>query len=116
MITVNAAQIELMQKIGRRIDRKLSLQLHHLSDGAIEVKLSQGSRKGATRVSGEALEAAREDVAQFEALRLQIKRVYDRMWAPVPPPKTPQVEINRDIAFGFRPGGQRGGGRPGGRR
>jgi hypothetical protein len=32
---------------------------------------------------------------------------------PPPPKKTPRVEINRDIAFGFRPGGQRGG-RPGG--
>jgi hypothetical protein len=114
MLTVSATQIELMQKIARRIDRKLSLQLHHLADGSIEVKLSQGPRKAETRVSGAALEAAREDVAQFEALRLQIKRVYDRMWAPVPPPKTPRVEINRDIAFGFRPGGQRG--RPGGPR
>ena len=109
MLTVNASQIELMQKIARRIDRKLSFQLHHLADGSIEVKLTQGTRKGETRVSGAALEAARDDVAQFEALRLQIKRVYDRMWAPTPPPKTPRVEINRDIAFGFRPGGQRGG-------
>ena len=113
MLTVNAAQIELMQRIARKIDRKLSLQLHHLPDGSIEVKLSQGVKKGETRVSGTALEAAREDVAQFEALRLQVKRVYDRMWAPVPPPKTPKVEIQRDIAFGFRPGGQR---RPGGPR
>ena len=112
MLTVNAAQIELMQKIARRIDRKLSLQLHHLADGSIEVKLSQGARKAETRVSGAALEAARDDVAQFEALRLQVKRVYDRMWAPPPPRKTPRVEINRDIAFGFRPSGQR---RPGGR-
>jgi hypothetical protein len=107
LLTVNAVQIELMQKIARKIDRKLSLQLHHLPDGSIEVKLSQGARKGETRVSGAALEAAREEVAQFEALRLQVKRVYDRMWAPVPPPKTPKVEIQRDIAFGFRPGGQR---------
>ena len=52
MLTVNAAQIELMQKIARRIDRKLSFQLHHLADGSIEVKLMQGSRKGETRVSG----------------------------------------------------------------
>ena len=111
LLTVNAAQIELMQKIAKKIDRKLSLQLHHLPDGSIEVKLSQGVKKGETRVSGTALEAAREDVAQFEALRLQVKRVYDRMWAPVPPPKTPRVEIQRDIAFGFRPGGQRPGGR-----
>src|SRR5882757_8524257 len=107
LLTVNAVQIELMQRIAKKIDRKLSLQLHHLPDGSIEVKLSQGVKKGETRVSGAALEAAREDVAQFEALRLQVKRVYDRMWAPVPPPKTPKVEIQRDIAFGFRPGGQR---------
>ena len=113
MLTVNAAQIELMQKIARRIDRKLSFQLHHLPDGSIEVKLSQGPRKAETRVSGAAFEAARDDVAQFEALRLQVKRVYDRMWVPPPPPKTPKVEIQRDIAFGFRPGGQR---RPGGPR
>ena len=113
MLTVNAAQIELMQRIAKRIDRKLSLQLHHLPDGTIDVKLSVGPRKGETRVTGTAVEAAREDVAQFEALRLQVKRVYDRMWVPAPPPKTPKVEIQRDIAFGFRPGGQR---RPGGPR
>jgi cell division protein ZapA (FtsZ GTPase activity inhibitor) len=40
MLTVNASQIELMQKIARRIDRKLSFQLHHLADGSIEVKLA----------------------------------------------------------------------------
>ena len=108
MLTVSAAQIELIQKIARKIDRKLSLQLHHLADGSIEVKLSHGNRKTQTRVSGAAVEAARDDVAQFEALRLQIKRVCDRMWALVPPPKTPRVEVQRDIAFGFRPGGQRG--------
>ncbi len=108
MLTVNANQIELMQKIARKIDRKLTFQLHHLADGSIEVKLSHGSRKAETRLSGAALEAARDDVVQFEALRLQVKRVYDRMWAPVPPPKTPRVEVQRDIAFGFRPGGQRG--------
>jgi hypothetical protein len=113
MLTVNAAQIELMQKIARRIDRKLAFQLHHLPDGSIEVKLTQGVRKAETRIPGAAFEAARDDVAQFEALRLQVKRVYDRMWAPVPPPKTPKVEIQRDIAFGFRPSGQR---RPGGGR
>src|ERR1041384_8602876 len=113
MLTVNAAQIELMQRIAKRIDRKLSLQLHHLPDGTIDVKLAVGPRKAETRVTGTALEAARDDVAQFEALRLQVKRVYDRMWAPTPPPKTPKVEIQRDIAFGFRPGGQR---RPGGPR
>jgi hypothetical protein len=111
MLTVNAAQIELIQKIARKIDRKLSFQLHHLSDGSIEMKLTQGQRKGETRFNGAALEAAHEDVAQFEALRLQIKRVYDRMCAPVPPPKTPRVEVQRDIAFGFRPGAQRGRGR-----
>ncbi|MBI2962545.1 MAG: hypothetical protein HYY35_02225 [Deltaproteobacteria bacterium] len=114
MLTVNANQIELMQKIARKIDRRLMFQLHHLADGSIEVKLSHGNRKTETRVSSAALEAARDDVAQFEALRLQVKRVYDRMWAPAPPPKTPRVEIQRDIAFGFRPGGQRG--RPGGPR
>ena len=89
----------------------LSVLVAALADGSIEVKLSQGQRKGETRVSGAALEAAHEDVAQFEALRLQVKRVYDRMWAPVPPPKTPRVEINRDIAFGFRPGPRKPGGR-----
>src|SRR5262245_41756478 len=99
MLTVNAAQIDLVQKIARKIDRKLSFQLHHLADGAIEVKLAQGARKGETRLSAAAIEAARDDVGQFEALRLQVKRVYDRMWAPVPPPKTPRVEIQRDIAF-----------------
>jgi hypothetical protein len=109
MLTVNAAQIELMQRIARKIDRKLAFQLHHLQDGSIEVKLTHGQKKGETRISGAALEAARDDVMQFEALRLQIKRVYDRMWAPTPPPKTPRVEIQRDIAFGFRPGGQRSG-------
>jgi hypothetical protein len=108
MLTVSAAQIELMQKIARKIDRRLSFQLHHLADGSIEVKLSHRNLKTETRVSGAALDAARDDVAQFEALRLQIKRVCDRMWAPVPPPKTPRVEVQRDIAFGFRPGGQRG--------
>jgi hypothetical protein len=109
MLTVNAAQIELISRIARKIDRKLSFQAHHLTDGSIEVKLSQGSRKSETRLSDTALDAARDDVVQFEALRVQIKRVYDRMFAPVPPPKTPKVEIQRDIAFGFRPGGQRGG-------
>ncbi|MGH7819667.1 MAG: hypothetical protein ACREQ9_07835 [Candidatus Binatia bacterium] len=110
MLTVNAAQIELIGRIAKKIDRKLSFQVHHLADGSVEVKLSQGARKGETRVSDAALEAAREDVLQFQALRVQMKRAYDRMWAPVPPPKTPKVEIQRDIAFGFRPGGQRGGG------
>lgn len=109
MITVNANQIELMQRIARKIDRKLSFQLHQRTDGSVEVKLSQGNRKTETRVSGAALEAARGDVLQYEAVRLQVKRVYDRMWALVPPPKVPRVEIQRDIAFGFRPGGQRGG-------
>ena len=116
MLTVNAAQIEMIGRIARKIDRKLSFQIHHLADGFVEVKLSQGSRKGETRLSDTALEAARDDVLQFEALRVQIKRIYDRMWAPVPPPKTPKVEIQRDIAFGFRPGGQRTGGPGRGRR
>lgn len=109
MLTVNAAQIELITRITRKIDRKLSFQAHHLADGTIDVKLTQGNRKGETRLSDTALEAAREDVLQFEALRIQLKRIYDRMWAPIPPPKTPKVEIQRDIAFGFRSGGQRGG-------
>jgi hypothetical protein len=109
MITINANQIELMQRIARKIDRKLSFQLHQMTDGSVEVKLSQGNRKTETRVSGAALEAARDDVLQYQAVRLQVKRVYDRMWAPIPPPKVPRVEIQRDIAFGFRPGGQRGG-------
>ena len=110
MLTVNANQIELMQRIARKIDRKLSFQLHQLTDGTVEVKLSQGNRKTETRVSGEALEAARDDVLSYQAVRLQVKRVYDRMWAPIPPPKVPRVEIQRDIAFGFRPSGNRGGG------
>jgi hypothetical protein len=108
MITVNAAQIELIGRIAKKIDRKLSIQAHHLPDGTIEVKLTQGTRKGETRVSDAALEAARDDVLQFEALRVQIKRAYDRMWAPVPPPKTPKVEIQRDIAFGARSGPRSG--------
>jgi hypothetical protein len=111
MLTVSATQIELMQKIARRIDRKLSLQLHHLADGSIEVKLSQGPRKAETRVGGAALEAARDDVAQFEALLLQIKRVYDRMWAPVPPKRL--VWRSTAISRLASTGGQRG--KPGGR-
>jgi hypothetical protein len=107
MLTVNANQIEFIRRIIKRVDRKLTFQAHLLPDGTIELKLAQGHHKGETRIAASALEAAGSDVMQFEALRLQIKRVCDRMWAPAPPPKTPKVEIQKDIAFGPRSGGQR---------
>lgn len=108
MLTVSASQIEVIRRVVRKIDRKLTFQAHHLPDGTIEVRLSQGSHKAETRVVASAIEAAANDATQFEALRRQIKRVYDRMWVPAPPPKMPKVEVQRDLAFGFRPGGQRG--------
>jgi hypothetical protein len=108
MLTVTAKQIDLIRRIVRKVDRKLSFQAHHLPDGSIEVKLSQGPHKAETRLDPATLEVSAEDAVQFEMLRRQVKRVFDRTWAPVPPPKMPKVEIQRDIAFGFRPGGQRG--------
>lgn len=108
MLTVNASQIDLIRRIVRKVDRKLSFQAHQLPDGTIEVKLSQGHHKAETRLDPLALGTAAEDASQFEILRRQIKRVNDRMWVPIPPPKVPKVEIQRDLAFSFRPGGQRG--------
>ena len=101
MLTVNASQIELMQKIAG--DRPPSFQLHHLADGSIEVKLTQGrTRETPRQRRGARGRAGRRRAVR--SLRLQIKRVYDRMRAP---PRR-LVEINRDIAFGFCRG-QRGG-------
>ncbi len=116
MLTVTQHQIELIQRLVKKIDRRLAFQAHHMTDGTIEVKLSQGTHKGETRIAAPALEASAEDALQFETLRRQIKRVYDRMWVPPPPPKMPKVEIQRDLAYSFRPGGQRAGGGPRGRR
>jgi hypothetical protein len=116
MLTVTQHQIDLIQRLVKKIDRRLAFQAHHMPDGTIEVKLSQGVHKSETRLAAPALEASAEDTMQFEALRRQLKRVFDRMWVPPPPPKTPKVEIQRDLAFGFRPGGQRPGGQRGGRR
>lgn len=108
MLTLNASQIDLIRRLVRKVDRKLSFQAHQLPDGTIEVKLAQGHHKTETRLDAAALSAAAEDATQFEMLRHQVKRVNDRMWAPVPPPKMPKVEIQRDLAFSSRPGAPRG--------
>lgn len=106
MRTITAREHELLDRILRRIDRKATFHAHHRDDGDIAIEIAARNRKTMTQVPPAVLEASTADAVQFQALRGKIKRVYDRMRAPVPPPKTPKVEARKDIAFGFRPSGR----------
>ncbi|MGH7856834.1 MAG: hypothetical protein ACREQY_05840 [Candidatus Binatia bacterium] len=97
---------EFLGRIVRRIDRKVAVEALRLEDGDVELRLSVGRLNTTTRFGGATLEAAATDAMQFEILRGKIKRVCDRMRMPAPPPKAPKVEIQKDVAFGFRPGGR----------
>ena len=114
MRMITNEQIELIRKIVRRIDRKLEFEAHPNPEGMIDIKLSQGKHKSETRISPEALAATADDAMLFEAMRQQMKRVADRMWAPAPPKKTPKAEIQSDLLMPMRSGS--GGPPRGGRR
>jgi hypothetical protein len=104
MRNVTTRENQILERLVRRIDRKIAFQAHLCEDGDIEVHLSQGKLNTLTRFSPAALEASADDAMKFEALRAKIKRVCDRMRVPPPPPKAPKVEIQKDVSFGFRPG------------
>ena len=111
MRMISSDQVELIRRLVRRIDHKLEFEAHPLPDGAIQVKFSQGKRRGETRLTAEALAATAEDATQFETVRQQLKRVADRMWAPPPPKKLPKAEIQSDLLMPMRGGGPHRGGR-----
>lgn len=107
MRNVTTRQHQLLERILRRIDRKIAFEAFSREDGDIDLRLTLARLHTTTQLSVTALEASAEDVMQFEALRGKIKRVCDRMRAPAPPPKIPRVEIQKDAAsFGFRPSGR----------
>jgi len=106
MRTVTTREHQLLEKLVRRIDRKLSFEAIHRDDGDIELRLNAGRLNTLTQLGPAALEASSTDALQFEALRGKIKRVSDRMRMPAPPPKVPKVEIQKDAAYSFRPGGR----------
>jgi hypothetical protein len=108
MRTVTTREHQLLERILRRIDRKATFHARLREDGDIEVEVNSKRLSTTTRIRPEVLEASADDVLQFETLRGKIKRVYDRMHVPAPAPKMPKVEIQKDVAFGFRRRGRGG--------
>ena len=106
MRNVTADQTQLLERLIRRIDRKIAFEASILDDGIIELRLTSGKHKTNTRFGAAALESSADDVVQFEALRSKIKRVFDRSRMPGPPPKMPKAEIQKDLAYSFRPAGR----------
>jgi hypothetical protein len=104
MRTVTPRQHELLERLVRRIDRKISYEATVREDGGLDVKLSLNRLSTKTQIDADTLEASGEDVLRFEALRSKVKRIFDRLKMPAPPPKIPKVVIQKEAAsFGFRP-------------
>ena len=108
MQSVTTREHEVLGRIFRRIDRRATFEAFRRPDGDIDLRFTSGRFSPTAQVGAALLDAAGDDVVQFEMLRGKIKRVFDRMRVPPPPPKIPKVEIQKDIAFGFRPGAGRG--------
>jgi hypothetical protein len=108
MRTVTPRENAILERIMRRIDRKLAFEAMPRQDGNIDLRLTLNRLSTLMQLSPTALEASAEDAMQFETLRGKVKRVFDRMRVPPPEPKAPRVEIQKDLAFGPRMG-HRGG-------